>query len=71
MRLKFGGKSCEGFEDLFGGLGPHERAGVGIPVADVGLQCLHALMGSAADLLFGREGETSVRPGSSTNCWSG
>ena len=53
--------SCEGVEDLLGGLPPHERLRVVVPVldpgTDVGFQGLHALVHAAADHLAGQEPE--------------
>jgi hypothetical protein len=57
--------SCEGVEDLFGGLLPHEGLGVVVPACDpgpdVGFEGLDGLVGSAADHLVGQETRTSVR----------
>src|SRR4051794_3496867 len=53
--------SGEGVEDLLGGLGPHERFGIGVPAGDpgayVGFEGLHRLVDAAADELFGEVGE--------------
>src|SRR5512135_1457427 len=51
--------SGEGVEDFFGGLLPDERFGILVPCrnpgSDVGLERLHASVGSAADHLLGQE----------------
>jgi len=51
----------EGFEDLIGGLGPYERAGVlvpfGDPLADVGLELGDAAVRGTAQLAVSQLGE--------------
>ena len=62
--------SGEGFEDLVGGLGPHERSWVLVPgldpVPDVGFEGLDVLVHPALEQLGGRLGEPAldlVEPG--------
>ena len=51
----------DGLEDLFGGLGPHEGFGVGVPVgdpgADVAFEVVHAAVVAAFEELAGEFGE--------------
>ena len=56
-----GAVAGEAFEDLFGGLGPYERAGVlvpgGRPVHDVGGEFFDVAVGGALQFLGGERGE--------------
>jgi hypothetical protein len=59
-----GAVAGEAFEDLFGGLVPHEGGGVLVPVGgpgfDVGGEFLDAAVGRALQLLGGEGGEPAL-----------